>query len=138
MRYSVNYLCFVSTVAGCVTIIPLIISWLPEIAMITLICFLNAAALADQGYREGVSSGIKAAVWRFLSLPLAGLAFWASWAFSRRGNGWYALLEAGMGLMFLFVVVGGKNFKKFPGELAELRRWFKEYREWKKVMRRPK
>ena len=146
MQHTANFIGFLSAFAGCAFLAVFLLYPIPELAQMALVGFLFAMSAVEAGYRQGVSSRTKMAVWRILSLPLSAFAFWAAWAFSKQGDSWSARLEAVVGVAFLFeAAAGGSKIRYLPRDLRELRAYltglrqkFRERREWKKAMRRPK
>ena len=115
----------------------------PELMAFALDFLLLPAVFSNLYYAQGRGSGRVAAAWRILSAPLALLACWVAVAAAVREDFprpfvWELLVL----FAFMEVALQGKTIlyylRRLPGGLKELRRKFRERREWKKAMRRPK
>ena len=104
-----------------------------------------ACLIVGVGKKMGFFGNKAAAILRFLSLPLAAVAFWNVVLSVRRDRWLFAAASGLLGLSFLWYALGGREIRNLPRDLRELRAYltglrqkFRERREWKRAMRRPK
>ena len=112
---------------------------------VKMLCHWVVVCLAFSVWKQDGLLGRATVVLRFLSLPLVAAAFWNVIQSVRQDRWLFAAASGLLGLFFLWYALVGREIRNLPRDLRELRaylaglrRKFRERREWKKAMRRPK